>query len=117
MSGDVSPGLWHRGVRVCRAEVAETRVARRAGLLGRDGVEGVLVIRPCRSVHSFRMRFDLDVAGCSSEPDGTLRVCWIRRLPRNRCFLPGPRANVMVEAEAGSFSRWGIVVGQHLEIR
>ena len=121
MSGGLSThdgaGLWHDGVRVCNAEVAETRTSRRTGLLGREGIDGVLVIRPCRSVHSFRMRFALDVAGCSVGQDGVLRVRWIRLLLRNRLFLPSALANVMIEAESGSFARWGVRSGDVLEIR
>ena len=40
------------------------------GLLGRDGIEGALLLRPARSVHTFRMRFAIDVAFC----DRDLRV-------------------------------------------
>ena len=110
-------GLWHNGTRVCAVEVASTRKARRIGLLGRDGVEGVFVLAPCRSVHSFRMKFPLDVAGCSRSTDGSLLVRWIRRLPRNRLFLPSLTSAVMIEAEAGAFARWGIERADRLDIR
>ncbi len=109
--------LWKRDLSVCNVELAATRADRRVGLLGREGLDGVLVIRPCRSVHSFRMRFDLDIAGCKALADGTLRVRWIRRLSRNRLFLPSLRANVMVEAEAGSFATWKIAVNDVLVIK
>ena len=46
------------------AEVAVTRGQRRRGLTGRDALDGVLVIRPCRQVHTFGMRFPIDVAFC-----------------------------------------------------
>ena len=47
------------------AEVAVTRAEqRRRGLIGRDALEGVLVIRPCRQVHTFGMQFPIDVAFC-----------------------------------------------------
>jgi uncharacterized protein len=45
-------------------EVAATPGARRRGLLGRDHYEGALVLRPCRHVHTARMRFTIDVALC-----------------------------------------------------
>ena len=38
--------------------------SRRRGLLGRDHVDGVLVLRPCRQVHTFGMQFPIDVAFC-----------------------------------------------------
>ena len=39
----------------------------RKGLLGRDGVEGALVIAPCRWVHTIGMRFPIDVAYLDDE--------------------------------------------------
>lgn len=110
-------GLWHNGVRLCDAEVAETHAQRRVGLLGRTGVVGVFVLEPCRSVHSFRMKFALDVAGCSRTRDGSLLVRWIKRLPRNRLFLLSLGANVMVEAETGTFTGYGIKRADQLELR
>ena len=41
-----------------------TARAARAGLIGREDLEGVLVLRPCRQVHTFGMRFPIDVAFC-----------------------------------------------------
>ena len=46
------------------AEVAVTRRERARGLLGREDLEGVIVLRPCRQVHTFGMRFPIDVAFC-----------------------------------------------------
>ena len=43
-------------------EVARTGRERRMGLLGRDGIEGALLLERCRWVHTVRMRFALDVA-------------------------------------------------------
>ena len=36
--------------------------ARLRGLLGLDGYEGVLMLAPCRDIHTFGMRFPIDVA-------------------------------------------------------
>lgn len=46
-----------------RLEAAHTGPARRKGLLGRDGLErgGGLWIAPCESVHTFFMRFPIDL--------------------------------------------------------
>src|SRR5207253_2310168 len=46
-----------------RAEVAERAWARIKGLLGREalGAGEALVIRPCTSIHTFFMRFPIDV--------------------------------------------------------
>jgi uncharacterized membrane protein (UPF0127 family) len=93
-------------------EVASTRRARRRGLLGRDGIEGGLVLRPARAVHSFGMRFDLDVAYL----DGDDVVIEVGRLRRNRLGRPRWRARAVLEAEAGAFERWGLRVGDHVEV-
>lgn len=42
--------------------IAASYRRRARGLLGRDGVDGALMITPCGSVHSFGMRFTIDVA-------------------------------------------------------
>lgn len=94
-------------------EVADTRRARRRGLLGRDGIDGALLIRPCRSVHTVGMRFPIDVAFCSADLE-VLSTC---RMSRWRVGLPRPRANVVIEAEAGAFDRWQLQVGDQLEVR
>mgnify|MGYP003346105269 CR=1 FL=1 len=48
------------------ADVAESRAARRRGLLGRDCIDGALVLRPCRSVHTLGMKVPVDVAFCAA---------------------------------------------------
>ena len=95
------------------AEVADSRSARRRGLLGRDGVDGALVLTPARAVHTLGMRFDLDVAYL----DAGGRVLDLHRLPRRRVALPRWRARSVLEAEAGSFERWSLRVGDVLEVR
>jgi uncharacterized membrane protein (UPF0127 family) len=92
-------------------EVASTRRARRRGLLGRDGIEGALLLTPARAVHTFGMRFDLDVAYL----DGSGRVLELGCMRRNRLGLPRLRARSVLEAEAGTFARWGLRVGDVVE--
>ena len=94
-------------------EVADTRAARRRGLLGRDAVDGALLLRPTRAVHSLGMRIDLDVAYL----DGDLTVLELSRLPRWRLGRPRLRARAVLEAEAGAFARWGLACGDPLEVR
>jgi uncharacterized membrane protein (UPF0127 family) len=95
------------------AEVAVTRRQRRAGLMGRDAIDGVLVLRPCRQVHSFGMRFPIDVAFC--DRDGfVLHIC---TLAPKRISRPVVRAYFAIEARAGSFDRWKVDVGDVVEIR
>jgi len=49
------------------AEVPKARRARRHGLLGRDRLDGALLIEPCRWIHMIGMRFPIDVAYCESD--------------------------------------------------
>src|SRR5260221_14783484 len=95
------------------AEVAVTRRQRRKGLMGRDMIGGVLVLRPCRQVHSFRMRFPIDVAFC--DRDGF--VLHTASLSPWRVSRPVPRAYFAIEAPAGAFDRWKLVVGDIVEVR
>jgi hypothetical protein len=95
------------------ADVASNRSARRNGLLGRDGFEGALVLRPCRWVHTIGLRFPLDVAFLDDEGVVLKTV----RMPRRRVGIPVWKARTVIEAEAGAFERWGLQVGDVIEVR
>jgi uncharacterized membrane protein (UPF0127 family) len=58
------------------------------------------------------MRFALDVAHL----DGNLRVLSITTMAPGRVGKWSPRAGAVLEAEAGSFRRWGVERGMQLEI-
>ena len=105
------PWLLRDGEVLASLEVADQRAARRRGLLGRDGIEGALLLVPARSVHSIGMRFPIDVAWL----DADLAVLSTARLARNRMTRPRLRAHSVLEAESGSFARWGLQVGDQLE--
>ena len=94
-------------------EVAASASARRKGLLGRDAVDGALLLQPCRSVHTLGMRFPIDVAWCDRE----LVVLRTARMPRHRMSRPVLRAGAVLEAEAGAFERWRLRPGDQLEVR
>jgi uncharacterized membrane protein (UPF0127 family) len=104
--------LLRDGREVAAVEVAATARARTRGLLGRDGIEGGLLLRPANSVHSFGMRFDLDVAFL--DRDGV--VLRTVRLPRQRMTRVVLGARSVLEAEAGAFEAWGLRVGDRLLI-
>ncbi|MEY3679660.1 MAG: DUF192 domain-containing protein [Ilumatobacteraceae bacterium] len=95
------------------AEVACDRHSRRRGLLGRSSVDGAFVLSPCRWVHTIGMRFPIDIAYL----DATGVVVKTVRMQRHRIGAPVPRARTVIEASVGSFGRWGIRVGDRLEIR
>jgi len=99
-----------RGVPV---EVAGTRAQRRRGLLGRDGIDGVLVLEPCRQVHTVGMRFPIDVAFCAR--DGrVLRVVTMRPGRVSRVVW---RSRFVVEAEAGGLQALDVEPGIVLGVR
>lgn len=94
-------------------EVASARKDRMRGLLGRDGIDGALLIRPGKSVHSFGMRFPLDVAFCDRNMVVLRTVC----LPPNRLTRLSLRCSNIIEAEMGAFERWKLRPGDQLEVR
>jgi uncharacterized membrane protein (UPF0127 family) len=95
------------------AEVAASRRDRRRGLMGRDTLEGALVLTPCRWVHTAGMRFPIDVAYV--DDDGT--VIKTLHMARWRLGVPVPRARWVIEAHQGAFARWGLRVGDTVELR
>ena len=107
------PWLVADGRVLASVEIAEDFRTRAKGLLGRDGIDGALLLRPARSVHSLAMRFPIDVAFC----DADLYVLDIVVLRPHRMTLPRWRARAVIEAEAGAFDRWGVRVGDQVEIR
>jgi uncharacterized membrane protein (UPF0127 family) len=107
------PWLLREDQVLASLEIASDRRDRRRGLLGREGIEGALLIEGTRSVHTVGMRFPIDVAHL----DGDGRVLRCRTMPRHRVGMPVLRASMVLEAEAGSFERWGICPGQVLEVR
>ncbi len=94
---EIATGWWERGF----------------GLLGRDGIDGALLLRPALSVHTLGMRFPIDVAHL----DRDLVVLKACTMARHRIGLPLWRARAVLEAEAGSFARWGLKPGDRLEVR
>jgi uncharacterized protein len=105
--------LLRDGEVLASLELAPTRRARARGLLGRDGIDGALMLSPSRAVHTLGMRFAIDVAYC----DGELRVLRVVTMPRYRLSLPVWRARSVIEAEAGSFARWNLLPGDQLEVK
>src|SRR5262245_1309049 len=89
------------------AEVARTRAERRRGLLGRDHIDGALVLRPCRQVHTFGMRCPIDVLWCDRRGK-VLRMATLAPRRISRLVL---RARFVIEAGAGAARSWGVRQG------
>jgi uncharacterized membrane protein (UPF0127 family) len=105
--------IVREGEVLATAEVARGRLERTRGLLGRHSVEGAVVLRPCRQVHTLGMHFAIDVAFCS--PEGVvLRAVTLapRRLTRVVW-----RSAFVVEAAAGAFDRWNLRPGDRIEVK
>ena len=96
-------------------EAAFDSNARRRGLLGRDSIpEGhALIIAPCGSVHTFFMRFPIDVVFASK--DGTVvKTC---RAVKPWRIAGALRAYATIEAAAGFIDRTGTVPGDIVAVR
>lgn len=107
------PWLLRDGDVLATLEVAGTRRERRRGLLGRDTIDGALLIRPARSVHTVGMRFAIDVAYC----DADLVVQATQTLQRYRLSMPRRGCCCVIEARAGAFERWRLRAGDRLEVK
>jgi len=94
-------------------EVASSGRERMRGLLGRDSMNGALLLRPAKSVHTMSMRFSIDVAFVSKD----LEVLDLVTMVPNRIGRPRWRADGIIEAPSGAFAQWGVAVGDRLEIR
>src|SRR3954454_3848168 len=106
--------LLRDGDVLAAVEVCESFGSRLKGLLGRDGIDGALLLRPARSVHTLGMRFAIDVAFC----DRDMRVIDVRSpMRRHRLGRPRWNARMVIEAEAGAFERWQLRVGDQLEVK
>ncbi|WP_328927400.1 DUF192 domain-containing protein [Streptomyces sp. NBC_00190] len=100
-------GLLGVGAVTVPLEVAASYGARTRGLLGRDGIDGAMLLTPAASVHTFRMRFAIDVAYLGRDLD----VLAVVTMAPGRLGLPRLRSRHVLEAEAGAMAGWGLRVG------
>jgi uncharacterized protein len=95
-----------------RCLVAETPLTRMRGLLGRSGLESGegLLLRPASSVHTFFMRFAIDVVFLSRDGEVVKVAEGVR--PWRTSAARGAKA--VVELAAGEAARRRIRVGDQL---
>ncbi|MFH0521427.1 DUF192 domain-containing protein [Streptomyces sp. M41] len=94
-------------------EIATSYRARTRGLLGRDSVDGAILLSPANSVHTFGMRIPIDVAYL----DRHLKVIAVRTMSPGRLGLPRLRSRHVLEAEAGVMAAgWGVRVGVRVTV-
>jgi hypothetical protein len=104
--------LLRNGDVVCALEMAETPADRRV-LRSRAGCDGALHVDGVRSLHTAGLGFPIDVAFLSDD----LTVLRVARLKPWRLALGGRGAQSAVAMEAGGLERWGVGVGDQLEMR
>lgn len=105
--------LTARGETIVHARVADSIWSRGRGLLGRRGLEPRegLLIRPSSSVHTWFMRFPIDVVYLDRE----WRVTKVVPDLKPWRFSWGRGAHMVLELAAGEASRRGIARGMVLE--
>ena len=108
------PWLLRDGDVLCSVEVAGGPLGRGRGLLGRTSLDGALLLRPALQVHTLGMRFPIDVAYVDTSMRVLDVVC---SMAPWRIGAPRWKARAVLEAEAGAFERWGLRVGDVLEVR
>ena len=96
-----------------RVDVADTRATRAVGLLSREGLEPgeALWIVPSRGVHTFWMRFAIDVLALDQA--GTVIDC-VSNLKPWRLRLPRPGTAGVLELPAGTLAASGTAVGHQV---
>ena len=105
----------HNTVLAERAERARSYWARLRGLMFRRSLpaDGGMVIEPNGSVHTFWMRFPIDVVFV----DRQNRVVGIvHAMPPNRPYAGARKARRTIELPAGAIARTGTQVGDQLQL-
>ena len=105
--------LVHDGKVLASLERADSFRSRAVGLLGRKEFDGALLLEKTRTVHTFGMKFPIDVAFC----DGEMRVVRVVTMGRHRVSKIQFGASCAIETEAGRFRHWNVERGDQLEIR
>ena len=85
-----------------RIAIASTMRSRLVGLLGCDSASGVLMLVPCKSIHTYGMRFPIDVAFVAA--DGTVLAAYRDVLPYRHLRCRGAAATL--ERQAAPDTPW-----------
>ena len=89
---------------------ARNRKERNTGLLGTDGLAGALWIERCNWIHTFGMRYDIDVVYVNRHG----LVVAVATTARQRLGVPRFTAHSVIELEAGTASILGLHLGTAL---
>jgi len=98
-----------------QVQIAATYMQRMKGLLGRDGLsanEG-LILKPCNSIHTFFMRFPIDVIFV----DRNMRVNkLIQNMPSSRFSPLVWRSQMVIELPSGTIAQTNTGLGDTIKI-
>jgi len=95
------------------ADIANTVKSRRRGLIGQTSIDSALVISPCKWIHSIGMKCAIDVLYL----DAAGLVVKTERLKPMRVAVPVGRSKTIVEMSSGSIERFGVQIGDLIEVR
>lgn len=100
------------GTLASNVEIARDSASRRRGLLGRDSIstDQALVIAPCQGIHTFGMRFSIDVVAT----DRNGRVIKLRSRVSPRRVVLAWSAFAIVELAAGALQCTDLREGDRL---
>ena len=96
-------------------EIAMDSQSRKKGLLGRDGLDAghAFVIAPCQGIHTFGMRFPIDVVAVTR--DGT--VVKTRANVRPNRIVMAWSAFAIIELRANSLRASDLMIGDQVSFR
>lgn len=98
-----------------RVYVAERFFDRLKGLMGTKelNLDAGLLIKPCNSIHTFFMKFPIDVA--FMDKDG--QVCYIiHSMEKNKVSPIVPKASSVLEASSSTFKGCNLEVGDIMSL-
>lgn len=93
--------LFYKGREIADIFIADTFKKRFFGYMfrRRPHYEAIL-IKPCNSIHSFFMKFDIDVLFLNSNMEVVKKI---ERLQPNKVIMPVKDAVMVIEAQSGAF--------------
>ena len=96
--------------------IANSFFSRLKGLLGEKGLENGqgLVIKPCNSIHTFAMKFPIDVAFVNKD-NKVIHI--MASTPKGKISPVIKGSKYVIEARAGEFERKNLDLGDELEIK
>lgn len=101
------------GVDVAPLRCATSSWQKMKGLLGHSAIDGAMFFKDVPSVHTFFMRFAIDVAFVDSD----LLARHVQTMKPFRISGKHRHIRHVLEAQAGAFETWNLHVGSTLEMR